>query len=740
MSATLNRRAARILVSVAAVVALAGVAIDIQSASAGDGGWVTYSNGNEVLALGLEGDLVWAATLGGAVVWDTSPAVAYAKFYPSDGLATNDVMCVSVDPSGREWFGTDDGFSVLDENGTPLDQTDDTWLTFTEADGLAFSKVLDIAIDGSDYKWVGTWGGGVSLLDDGGTPFSKADDTWQTFTTSDGLAHDDVSAVAFDDSGNVWFGTGGGVSVLDHNGTPLAKSDDTWQTFTVSDGLATNMVRDIAIGGTGLKWIACSGTTTGGVSVLADNGTPFNKGDDTWQNFTTGDGLASNNVAALALESSKVKWFATDAGVSVLCDEATPFNKTDDQWNTFTTADGLGSDDVRDVAPGGGDVWLATPKGVCVLDDNGTPLNKGDDSWQTLLTDDRLPANYVTHVAIDASGNRWFATLGGAAVLDDNGTPFNHSDDRWQTFTVGDGLASDYVTGVAVGRTGYVWFTTNGGASVLNHNRTPFEKSDDTWQTFTTKDGLPNSFVYTLSIDDAGLKWFGTLGGGVWLLSDNGTPLFKLDDTDQVFDTSGGGLVHDTVGAIAFDGAEYRWFCTDGGVSVLDDNGTPLNSGDDKWQTFTSADGLVSDYVFAVGIDPAGYKWFGTEEPGGVSVLDDNGTPLNDADDQWESFGTADGLAAGWVHAATTDGANERWFGLVSLWTGGGGVSVLNDGGTPVSKGDDGWSYYGVADGLASLGVEAIAFEGPFRWFGTSNGVSALVPYTWSFPLGMKQG
>jgi ligand-binding sensor domain-containing protein len=737
VSPTLNTRAMRILVSIGVVVAIAVAAIDTQSASAGDGGWVTYSNGNEVWALALEGDLVWAATYGGAVVWDTSPVLAYRKFYPSDGLASNRVRSVSLDPSGLEWFGTGDGLSVLDDSGTPLDHTDDTWSTFTEADGLAYRSVLDIAIHGGGQKWIGTYGGGVSLLDDGGTPFNKADDTWQTFTTSDGLAYDDVSAVAFDGSGNVWFGTYGGVSVLDHNGTPLNKSDDTWQTFTASDGLATNMVRDIAIDGSGYKWI---GTNGGGVSVLDDNGTPFNKGDDAWQNFTTADGLASNNVAALALESSKVKWFATDAGVSVLCDEATPFSKTDDHWRTFTATDGLGDDDVRDVIVGGGDVWFATWSGVCVLDDNGTPLNKGDDSWQTLLTEDRLPANYVEGIAIDAHGYKWFATLGGAAVLDDNGTPFNYNDDRWQTFTVDDGLASDYVTGVAVGRTGYVWFTTNGGASVLHHNRTPFEKSDDTWQTFTTKDGLPNNSVYALSIDDAGLKWFGTLGGGIWLLSDNATPLNKADDNSHVFDTSGSGLGSDCVNAMTFDGAGFRWFCTDGGVSVLDDGGTPLDDGDDYWQTFTSADGLVSDYVFAVAIDPAGYKWFGTEEPGGVSVLDDNGTPLNDLDDQWESFGTADGLAGGWVHAATTEGINEKWFGLVSLWTGGGGVSVLNDGGTPLSKGDDVWNYYGVADGLASLGVESIAFEGPFRWFGTSNGVSELVPYTWSFPLGMKKG
>jgi hypothetical protein len=246
--------------------------------------------------------------------------------------------------------------------------------------------------------------------------------------------------------------------------------------------------------------------------------------------------------------------------------------------------------------------------------------------------------------------------------------------------------------------------------------------------------------VYTLSIDDAGLKWFGTLGGGVWLLSDNGTPLSKADDQSHTFDTLGSGLANDFVNAIAFDGVGFRWFCTDGGVSVLDDNGTPLAPADDQWQTFTTAHGLVSPYVFAMAIDPAGYKWFGTEDPGGVNVLDDHGTPLNDADDQWETFTSTDGLASGWLRSIRTEGTNEKWFGVSGTWTGGGGLSVLNDGGTPLSKSDDTWVNHSTSDGLATNGVEAMAAEGPFRWFCTPNGVSELVEYSIILPLAMKRG
>ena len=215
---------------------------------------------------------------------------------------------VFIDEAGLKWFLTWHGVSVLDDKGTPFDKIGDDWTTFTSV------QVVRGAIDGAGRKWFATWGGGVSVLDDGGTPFDDIDDRWQYFTTANsGLAYDGVLSLAIDSADHKWFGTEAGISVLDDGGTPFDDIDDTWITFTIADGLA-GTADDIAIDRFGHKWIA----TNGGVSQLADGDTPFDKTDDTWTTYTQADGMLSTSTRHLAIDGAGNKWFVTADGVSVL--------------------------------------------------------------------------------------------------------------------------------------------------------------------------------------------------------------------------------------------------------------------------------------------------------------------------------------------------------------------------------------------------------------------------------------
>jgi hypothetical protein len=335
------------LVSVAGTESTSGAA----PAQTQAGIWTNYTNSNYVQALALQGDTLWAGTTGGVVRWDLTDG-SYVKYLAPDGLPDNRVSAVVVDAAGRLWFGLgtwNGGVTVYDAS---------TWTTFTWADGLATGWVFAVAIDGAGRKWIGT-ARGVSVLSDNGTPHDKGDDAWTTFHDTDGLASDDVYAIAVDGVGRKWFCTwDGGVSVLDDGGTPHDKGDDTWTTFTTADGLADNRVYTAAVDGAGRKWF---GTWGGGVSVLDDSGTPHDKGDDTWTTFTSADGLADDWVYAIAVDEAGRKWFGTGYGVSVLNDGGTPHDKGDDTWTSFTTADGLADDYVQDIAFGAGNqVWFGT--------------------------------------------------------------------------------------------------------------------------------------------------------------------------------------------------------------------------------------------------------------------------------------------------------------------------------------------------------------------------------------------
>ena len=332
----------------------------------------------------------------------------------------NTVYAVAIDASGGKWFGTDEGVSYLDDNGTPTNKADDIWTTFTTTDGLSNNLVLAVGIEASGRKWFETYGGGVSCLDDNGTPTNKTDDVWTTFTTTDGLINNYVRVVAIDASGGKWFGaTGDGVSYLDDNGTPSNKADDTWTSFTVADGLADQYVDAIAIDASGGKWFG----TLDWVNYFDDNGTPSNKADDTWITFDTSDGLASAGIPDIQIDQSGGKWFGQAGGGAV--------------------------------------------GGVSYLDDNGTPTDKADDNWMTFTPADGLASNVVAAVAIDSSGGKWFGHEGdGLSYLNDNGTPIEKSDDIWTTYKYIDGLI--YGAGaIAIDVSDGKWIGGGGGVHYL---------------------------------------------------------------------------------------------------------------------------------------------------------------------------------------------------------------------------------------------------------------------------------
>jgi len=683
-------------------------------------GWQVYTNANYVNDMALEGGgalgggYTWAATDGGVVCYSASQQ---AKFTTLDGLADNSVLAIAVDSSGRLWFGTDPGVSVLDYGGTPFDKRDDAWVTFTIADGLAGYYVRAIALDSANRLWFGTHYDGMSVLDHGGTPFDKGDDTWATFTTTDGLASNYVWAIAADGEDRLWFSTGyAGVSVLDHGGTPFDKGDDTWATFTTTDGLANDEVYAIVVEGGRRLWF---GTHYDGMSVLDHGGTPFDKGDDTWATFTTADGLANNHINAITVDSGGRLWFSTwGGGVSVLDHGGTPFDKGDDTRTTFTTADGLVDDDVYAVAVDGGNrLWLGTDGGgMSVLDHGGTPSDKGDDTWATFTTADGLAHNYVCAIAIDEGGCLWFGTWDRVSALDDGGTPFDKGDDAWTTFTHPDGMGTNSAHAIVVESGNRLWFGFGwgGGASVLDHGGTPFDKGDDTWTTFTTADGLADNHVSAISVDSGGRLWFGTWGGGVSVLDYGGTPFDKGDDTWTTF-TTADGLADNDVWAITVDSRGRLWFGTWDRASALDHGGTPFDKGDDTWATFTTADGLADNHVEAIVVDRGGQVWFGTWR--GVSVLDHGGTPFDKGDGTWVTFTTADGLADNSVFDIAVDSRERLWFGTED------GVGALDHGGTLFDKGDDTWTTFTTTDGLADNLVFDIAVDrGGRLWFGTYDG------------------
>ena len=213
----------------------------------------------------LGSDLVWAGTDQGATLiqyrdtpFDPADDLA-TTFTMSNGLGSNVIHDVAP-VRGQVWFATTGGLSLLDDRGTPFTKTDDIWVNYTHtlSSGPASDVVYDVAIawDKPDYIWVAT-NEGLSVLDPRGTPLNKADDVWVSFGIHDGLAHQWVRALARDGEKWWWVATADGVNRFWDNGTPLTKTDDRWFTYTVANGLAGNDVYDVGVDpNTGHVWFA----------------------------------------------------------------------------------------------------------------------------------------------------------------------------------------------------------------------------------------------------------------------------------------------------------------------------------------------------------------------------------------------------------------------------------------------------------------------------------------------------
>jgi ligand-binding sensor domain-containing protein/serine phosphatase RsbU (regulator of sigma subunit) len=423
------------------------------------------------------------------------------------------------------------------------------WETYQMIHGLPNVDIWSIGQDRHGNIWFGT-GQGVSQYDG---------ESFQNYSTKDGLVDSWVLAVTEDSDGNMWFGTYSGVSRFDGK---------TFQNYSVKEGLAGSTILSILEDSSGTLWFA----TSGGVSKF--DGTAFSS-------LTMDDGLLSNRIYAIFEDEEGRLWFGTSAGVSVYNGEI---------FRHFTTEDGLIHDRISTILQDrDGNLWFGTGRhtgssvyeGVSRFDGSG---------FQNFTTEHGLAHNGVNAICQDEKGHLWFGTYGGGVS--------EYDGDRFRNYTTDDGLADDRVMSILIDREGILWFGTYGGG---------VSKYDRDFQTFTTQDGLSESSILSLFEDADGNLWIGTgrYGGRP------GAGVCKYDGTSFEVFTSEDGLADNSVYAIAEDHRGNLWLGTRKGVSRFD--GT-------NFQTFTAEDGLTSDFVNAITHDRYGNIWFGTG--GGVNIFD----------------------------------------------------------------------------------------------------------------------
>jgi len=639
--------------------------------------WEVSTTLTHAVSLSAGSDGIWAATTGGAYLYDPGDGTFAEQLrYPDDlpGIACNDIL---EDSEGRLWAATEDGGLAMREDGV--------WTVFTSFDGIPGEGGRIYCLEeAGGWIWAGTTAG---MARGGSEGFVPIDDE----TTGGTFPGVDVTDIEFD--GEVlWVATDDGILLLEDVSNPFSPSS--WTSF--ESETSDLGIFDLAPGG-----ILLAAAGTDGVTLFDGDRWSLILADSTVSEVEWGDwGLMAATDGILLYDGGE--WLPLGVGYpSCLLG---PYYADGLLMVDGVLWCGLGSYTTEDAGwgrglgrlPGREDGWEA----VTVP---GIPANG---VYQILPVDDRLvlgshkagllggwPEGWIAW-GMDEGVPRFLRVYGCAEALD------------------GDLWCSTYHYGIT-------WL---GGAGTI-------DRSDDTLLTFVADSieappvcdwtivPLLNDQVLMLA-RQGDILWMPQ--EAYWQTPDEPSGLAALTGTPRdpgsmrwiSFQTGSSGLASKNLRTVHPVGTDLLWIAfASGGCQLLDHGGTPSDPLDDVWlpgwgRAFTTADGLPSEIVNAFGVTPDGQVLVGTGA--GLCVWDGAG-----------GFAPVAG-ATGSIKAVAVDGAGRIWCsgtaGITLIENG--IVSVFDDSNSPyvvydrvegefaaVSP-DGGTIYFSSGDGLWSLSVQ----------------------------------
>jgi len=312
----------------------------------------------------------------------------FTNFTTKDGLVSNWVLAIYQDASGAMWFGTNNGLSRYEEG---------RFTNFTTEEGLAGNKVHAIHQDNAGVLWFGT-NGGVSYYNGEALLCLERE-----VLSTNGFQ---VIVIADAPNGALWFGTFGRGLARSAPPAPL-EPDASHHTgefvdFLIREGFQSDCVHDASRAPNGDLWFSTKDRVFCFVSPEAAQRVEIRFERKTEEPAAR---------PTIIFDSQGVLWVSTayDGVLRVASPEKRP--TSGEVRTNFTTADGLASDQCYDIYCDVEDrIWVATSAGVSCY----TPS-----SFVSFGTEDGLADNYVNNVHIGKDGVILFATARGGVSLYD---------------------------------------------------------------------------------------------------------------------------------------------------------------------------------------------------------------------------------------------------------------------------------------------------------------------------------
>jgi ligand-binding sensor domain-containing protein/two-component sensor histidine kinase len=374
-----------------------------------------------VRALWVDRDAnVWAGTNAGVARLEGSRFIAAED---SEGRDQGLVRCLFEDREGNLWVGSSDGLTRY---------RDATLAVYGKSEGLPSEEPNTVFQDHAGRIWIGFHDSGLML-------FSRQEK--RIFTTRDGLPNNEIFSIREARDGDLLIGARGGL---------VRMHDGRFTTFRPPDPLGRSSVFDAIEDTSGRTWLAGAG----GLAVMEKgryrlllpsepllvssvvtlhqtrDGAVWagSYGKGLWRvqgnsihQFTTSDGLSSDQIRSLLQDSTGTLWIGTFGGGLDAY--------RDGKFFSFTAKDGLLSDNVADVMDDGQSLWLSTTRGICRIPRQQLaefmahrrkllePTNYGvADGLRSAQCSPSYPIGGGGFRAAD--GRLWFTTSRGLAVFD----------------------------------------------------------------------------------------------------------------------------------------------------------------------------------------------------------------------------------------------------------------------------------------------------------------------------------
>lgn len=431
---------------------------------------------------------IWVCTLDNGLFkinLDDKSVDNYKNSNSKFSIPSNTVRDMISDSKGKLWIATDKGLCTFDyEREEFITHNKKSY----QSNSLIDDEIFCLLKDSSGLIWIGTYSG-ISRFNPNSSFAHFKSDPYDNNSISGNVIH----GIYEDDDKTLWIGTNeSGVNVI--NGESIKHLNKE------NSNLASDLIEDI----TGFKNYIFIGTSEG-LSVLVKNDKDAE--NYTVTNYTEKDGLPSNKIKSLFIDSKGYLWIGTKKGLAILDINN---NKIIDVTYILDEM-GISDKFIRAVYEDSkGNYYIG-----CFLEGGLIKINPNTKEYKIYKNiendDSSISNNSIRYITEDLYGNILVGTSHGINIL-------NLSTDKFNHYTEKDGLINNTIYGILVDKNNGIWMITNAGISKLSIE-------DTTFKNFTITDGLQSN-------EFNGRACFKSKDGDMYFGGINGFNIFNPEDIE----------------------------------------------------------------------------------------------------------------------------------------------------------------------------------------------------------------